>query len=235
MEGKCYSYYPIWLPNWLPYVELNFSFFLIGTSGVAHGWRNLNLSSPFTCCRPLTGILWNWKKREKVSLRRHLEKLHGFHTNTFVLHRSIAPLNCHTPSKSTAQARSPPSISKIHHHDEVRRPCEDHRACEVPRPCEVSRPCAVHRFGGLLRKSTAPKHEKVTSLCCCVYGKCLGFSSERGFLTSQCSPFAGYSSIWFKVWFFWFPQIIDVVVVSFWCGLEKCMSNNCGFDKKMSL
>ncbi|QCD85954.1 hypothetical protein DEO72_LG3g475 [Vigna unguiculata] len=93
-------------------------------------------------------------------MQKHLQKLHGFHTNTFVLHRSIAPLNCHSPSKSTAQARSPSSISKIHHHDEVRRPCEDNRACEVPRPCEVPSPCAVHRFGGLLRKSTAPKHGK---------------------------------------------------------------------------
>jgi len=134
-----------------------------------------------------------------VKLHKLRRQCFGFHTNGFLLHRSTAPLNCHTPSKSTAQARSPLSVSKIHQHDKVHRPCKDHRACVVPRPCEVPRPCAVHRFGGLLQKSTAPKHGKVTSLCCCVYGKCLGFFSEMGFLTSQCSPFAGYSSIWFKV------------------------------------
>jgi len=94
--------------------------------------------------------------------------------------------------------RSPPRRHEVH------RPCEDHRACEIPRPCEVSRPCEVHRVGGLLRKSTTPKHRKVPSLCCCVNANCLGFSSEMGFLTSKCSPFAGYSSIWFKVWFFLF-------------------------------
>ncbi|QCE11570.1 hypothetical protein DEO72_LG10g2803 [Vigna unguiculata] len=74
---------------------------------------------------------------------------------------STAPLNSNIPSKSTAQARSPPSSLKIHHHDEVHRACEDHRACEVPRPCDVPRPCEVHRVGGLLRKSTTPKHRKV--------------------------------------------------------------------------
>ena len=108
---------------------------------------------------------------------------------------STMRLNSTIPSKSTAQARSPPSVLKIHHHDEVHRPSEDHRACEVSCPCEVPRPCEVHRVDSLLRKSTTPKHRKVPSLCRCVNGKCLGFSSERGFLTSQCSPFAGYSSI----------------------------------------
>jgi len=95
-----------------------------------------------------------------VKLQKLRRQCFGFHTNCFLLHRSSAPLNCHTPSKSTAGTksticfenpparRSPPSLR--------RPPC-------LRSPPSLRGPPSVRSLRNIVKANKITTHKKIFS------------------------------------------------------------------------